>query len=83
VAEMKAHGNEWDPIRSAGLLRANPLLLISTTANQSHPPLVAAVRGSGTKLLTALQWKTDHGFSDRRIRLARTIVAWAEKRCVR
>jgi uncharacterized protein len=83
VAEMKVHGNEWDPIRSAGLLRANPLLLISTTANQSHPPLVAAVRGSGTKLLTALQWKTDHGFSDRRIRLARTIVAWAEKRCVR
>jgi uncharacterized protein len=83
VAEMKAHGNEWDPVQSAGLLRAHPLLLISTAANQSHPRLVSAIRGSGTKLLTALQWKTDHGFSDRRIRLARTIVAWAEKRCAR
>jgi pimeloyl-ACP methyl ester carboxylesterase len=83
VAEMKAQGNEWDPVQSARLLRAHPLLLISTAANQSHPRLVSAIRGSGTNLLTALQWKTDHGFSDRRIRLARTVVAWAEKRCAR
>jgi len=83
VAEMKAHGNQWDPVRSAELLRAHPLLLISTTVNQSHRPLVAAVRRSGTNLLTALQWKTDHGFSNRRIKLARTIVDWVKKGCVR
>jgi uncharacterized protein len=83
VAEIKAHGNEWDPIRSAALLRARPLLLISTTANESHQPLSAAVRQGSTNQLTALQWKTDHGFSDRRIRLARTILGWLQQHCSR
>ncbi len=84
VAEIKAHGNEWDPIRSAALLRARPLLLISTTANQSHQRLTAAVRQGSTNRLTALQWKTDHGFSDRRIQLAHTIVEWLQqRRCMR
>jgi pimeloyl-ACP methyl ester carboxylesterase len=83
VAEIKAHGNEWDPIRSAALLRARPLLLISTTANKSHKPLSAAVRQGSSNRLTALQWKTDHGFSDRRMRLAHTIVGWLQQRCLR
>ena len=84
AAEIKAHDNEWDPIRSAALLRARPLLLISTTANQSHQRLTAAVRQGSTNRLTALQWKTDHGFSDRRIRLADTVVEWLQqRRCMR
>ena len=84
AAEIKAHDNEWDPIRSAALLRARPLLLISTTANQSHQRLTAAVRQGSTNRLTALQWKTDHGFSDRRIRLAHTVVEWLQqRRCMR
>ena len=83
VAEIKAHGTEWDPIGSAALLRARPLLLISTTANDSHQPLSAAVRQGSANRLTALQWKTDHGFSDRRIRLAHTIIGWLQQRCLR
>jgi pimeloyl-ACP methyl ester carboxylesterase len=83
VAEIKAHANEWDPIRSAALLRARPLLLISTTANESHQRLVAAVGKDSSNRLTALQWKTDHGFSDRRIRLAHTVVSWLEQHCVK
>lgn len=84
AAEIKAHDNEWDPIRSAALLRARPLLLISTTANQSHQRLTAAVRQGSTNRLTALQWNTDHGFSDRRIRLAHTVVEWLQqRRCMR
>jgi uncharacterized protein len=84
AAEIKAHGNEWDPARSAALLRARPLLLISTTANQSHQRLTAAVSKGSTSRLTALQWKTDHSFSDRRIRLAHTIVEWLQqRRCLR
>ena len=83
VAEIKAHRDDWDPIQSAALLRARPLLLISTTANQSHQRLTAAVRQGSTNRLTALQWKTDHGFSDRRMRLAHTIVGWLQQRCLR
>ncbi|MFL5547975.1 MAG: alpha/beta hydrolase family protein, partial [Gemmatimonadales bacterium] len=83
VAEIKAHGNEWDPIGSAALLRVRPLLLISTTANESHQRLVAAVGKVSGNRLTAMQWKTDHGFSDRRIHLADTIVGWLRQHCVR
>ena len=81
VAEMKAHGEEWDPVRLAPALARRPLLVISTTANQSHPRLVAALHAAHPNRLTAMQWQTDHGFSDRRIGLARLIVSWLGKGC--
>ena len=83
VAEMKVHAEEWDPAGLASAIARRPLLLISTTANESHPHLVAALRAAHANRLTAMLWKTDHGFSDRRIRLARTIVGWLEKECRR
>src|SRR5215217_2201372 len=79
-AEMKSQGEQWDPIGSALKLRGRPVLLISTTANETHPKLVAALRAGRTEL-TALQWNTDHGFSDRRVELGSTITHWTSGRC--
>jgi uncharacterized protein len=82
-AEMKRHAEAWDPIRLAPALARHSLLIISTNANDSHQNLVAGLRAAGARRVTALQWKTDHSFSDRRIQLARTIVDWLQERCSR
>jgi dipeptidyl aminopeptidase/acylaminoacyl peptidase len=82
-AEMKRHAETWDPIRLAPGLARHSLLIISTNANDSHKKLVAALRAAGAPRVTALQWKTDHSFSDRRIHLARTMVDWLRERCSR
>jgi pimeloyl-ACP methyl ester carboxylesterase len=81
IAEMKEHADLWDPDRSAAALSARPHLIISTTANESHPRLIAALRAAHARQVTALQWKTDHSFSAQRIRLARTIVGWLHDHC--
>jgi pimeloyl-ACP methyl ester carboxylesterase len=79
--EMKQHVDLWDPDRSAAALTARPLLIISTTANESHPRLIAALRAAHARQVTAFQWTTDHGFSAQRIRLARTVVGWFHHHC--
>jgi len=81
VAEMETHADLWNPERSARALSYRPVLLLSTTANESHPLLMAALRTAHAQRVTGLQWDTDHGFSDRRIRLARTIVDWLKQQC--
>ena len=66
----------------AMLLTTVPLVALEPVmfrGGAAHP----GVYDSVPPPLTALQWKTDHGFSDRRIRLAHTIVGWLEQRCVR
>jgi pimeloyl-ACP methyl ester carboxylesterase len=79
--EMKQHADLWDPDRSAAALSRRPLLIMSTTANEDHPHLIAALRAARARQVTAIQWKTDHSFSAQRIRLARTIVGWLHDRC--
>jgi pimeloyl-ACP methyl ester carboxylesterase len=81
VAEMKTHADGWNPEGSARALSSRPILVLSTTANESHPSLVAALRVAHAQRVMALQWKTDHSFSDRRIRLARTLVDWLRQQC--
>jgi dipeptidyl aminopeptidase/acylaminoacyl peptidase len=80
-SEVKDHGAEWDLAQSAKALRSRPVLLVSTTANEQHARLVAALRAAGGKRVEAVQWKTDHSFSDRRVRLARTILGWLRDQC--
>jgi pimeloyl-ACP methyl ester carboxylesterase len=81
AAEAKAHADLWDPERSARALSSRPILLLSTTANESHATLLAALHAAHARQVTALQWPTDHGFSDRRIQLARMIIGWLKQRC--
>ena len=79
--EIEDHAEQWSPENSAGALRTRPLLILSTRANESHPRLIAALRAAGAQHVTAQQWKTDHGFSAERIKLARTIVGWLGRNC--
>jgi pimeloyl-ACP methyl ester carboxylesterase len=81
VAEMKAHADLWDLDRSARALSSRRILLLSTTANESHATLMAALRAAHAKHVAGMQWNTDHGFSDRRIRLGRTIAGWLKQQC--
>jgi pimeloyl-ACP methyl ester carboxylesterase len=81
ATEMKAHGDEWNAERWAPQLSSRTLLLISATQNEAHRPLTAALDAAHAPRLTALQWKTDHGFSDRRIKLAQVVLHWIRQRC--
>jgi uncharacterized protein len=81
AGEIKLEGDQWNPERWAGPLSARSLLVISTTKNESHRPLVAALYSAHAQHLTTFQWKTDHGFSDQRIRLSREVVTWVRGRC--
>jgi pimeloyl-ACP methyl ester carboxylesterase len=79
--EIKMHADEWNAERFAVPLSSRPLLIISTTANESHATLISALHTAHARQLTALQWKTDHSFSDRRIRLAQVVLRWLQQRC--
>jgi pimeloyl-ACP methyl ester carboxylesterase len=79
--ELKGHGDRWNPERAAAALGSRPLLIVSTTENRAHPRLVSALRAAHARQLEAVQWKTDHSFSDRRVQLARTMVNWLRHRC--
>jgi len=79
--EIEDHAEQWNLDHNTGSLRTRPLLIVSTTANDAHPRLIGALRAAGAQHVTAQQWKTDHGFSAQRIRLARTIVGWLRAHC--
>jgi uncharacterized protein len=80
-AEMREHAADWNPESKAAMLAARPLLILSSTNVDAHNGLVRALEAAHAQQVTALLWKTDHGFSDRRIKLARTIVDWLHRRC--
>jgi pimeloyl-ACP methyl ester carboxylesterase len=81
VAEMKEHADEWNPEQKAAALARRPALLIAADNVEAHSRLAAALQAAHARQVTALQWKTDHSFSGRRIHLARTIVEWLRRRC--
>jgi pimeloyl-ACP methyl ester carboxylesterase len=81
IDEMKEHADDWDLERKATTLMAHPSLLIAAANIPAHSRLVAALEAAHAPRVTALSWKTDHSFSDRRIQLARTIVDWLQRRC--
>lgn len=81
TAELEEHADSWDLERQSSRLRIHPLLIISTTTNEYHPQLIAALHAARADNVTALQWKTDHGFSGQRIRLAHTVISWLHSHC--
>jgi len=81
TTELEDHADAWDVASQAPALRRRPLLIVSTTTNEDHPPLIAALRAARAQDVTALQWRTDHGFSDQRIMLARTVLGWLKSHC--
>ncbi len=81
VAEMKANAERWDVAAQARALSDRPILLVSAVFNADKDSLVTALDRVGARHVTALAWRTDHSFSDRRFALARVVVGWLRSAC--
>lgn len=81
VAEMKANAERWDVTAHARALSDRPILLVGATFKADQDSLVTALDRAGARRVTALAWRTDHSFSDRRIALARAVIDWLRSSC--
>lgn len=81
VAEMKANAERWDVTGHARALSDRPVLLVAARFKSDQDSVVTALSQAGARRVTALAWRTDHSFSDRRIALAETVVGWLRSSC--
>jgi pimeloyl-ACP methyl ester carboxylesterase len=81
VAEMKANAEGWDVTAHARALGDRAILLVGAVFKGDQDSLVTALDKVGARRVTALAWRTDHSFSDRRVALARTVVGWLSTSC--
>jgi len=83
--ELLAHEREWDLPSLASRLADRQLLLVAAARDealpmaQHHTPLVQALRAAGAQQLTTAVLDTDHCYADRRVALARTVLAWLQE----
>ena len=76
--EAIAHGDAWDFVK-AGPRLAGTKLFVLTSDDGGTPEadrLIAAVRAAGGTRVSTVHVATDHGWSDRRIRLESEIIRW-------
>ena len=81
VAEMKANAEGWDVTAHARTLSDRAILLVGAVFRSDQDGLVTALDRAGARRVTSLVWRTDHSFSDRRVALAQTVVAWLRSSC--
>ncbi len=81
VAEMKANAEGWDVTAQARALSDRAILLVGAAFQADQDSLVTALDRVGAQRVTSLAWRTDHSFSDRRVALARAVVAWLQSSC--
>ncbi|MES2452697.1 MAG: alpha/beta fold hydrolase [Pseudomonadota bacterium] len=76
--EAIAHGDAWDFVKAGPRLTGTNLFVL--TSDDGFAPeadrLAAAVKAAGGKKLSTVHVATDHGWSDRRIRLESEIIRW-------
>lgn len=79
--EIVAHADDYDFLSGASTFINRPLLVLSSDDGLAPmtDALVKAVRQTGGKRVTAIHVATDHGWSDRRIRLQTEIINWLAK----
>lgn len=71
----------WDPAHAAaGLAGKRLLMVVATRGTGADPPISPSLQEIfGTRSqLTSVTMDTDHGFSDHRIALTRTVLAWMQ-----
>jgi pimeloyl-ACP methyl ester carboxylesterase len=79
--EVEQGGADWDLLKLAPKLATRPLLTVWADRGglaESNKALADAIQAAGAKQLTTAHFPTDHPFSDHRIALSRTVVAWLE-----
>jgi len=84
VDEVVAHMDEFDTLRHVPTLSQLDVLLVAGERDEGvppplhHTPLVMMLEKKNAQHLTHTILDADHGFSDKRIALAQTILDWLE-----
>jgi pimeloyl-ACP methyl ester carboxylesterase len=78
TTEIEHGGDAWDLVTLAPKLTQRPVLVVwaDRALADSNQMLAGALRSAGAKRLATEHFPTDHAFSDHRIALSRTVVAW-------
>ena len=82
INELLAHESEWALPGLAPRLADRQLLLVAAARDEAlpmaehHTPLLEALRAAGAPHVTTAVLDTDHCYGDRRVALARTVLAW-------
>lgn len=71
----------YDVDRFAPVFRSRPILMISAVFPEFQQALAGQIANVSNNRMTALAWRTDHSFSDRRIELSRTVSSWLKSQC--
>jgi dipeptidyl aminopeptidase/acylaminoacyl peptidase len=85
IDELVAHEAEWALPSLAPRLADRQVLLVAAARDEAlpveehHTPLVEALRAAGAQHVTTAVLGTDHCYADRRVSLARTVLAWLRK----
>lgn len=83
--ELVEHMDEFDTMRLANTLSQLDVLLIAGERDDDlppslhHTPLVTMLEKKNAENLTHVMLDADHGFSDKRIALARVLLDWLDK----
>jgi pimeloyl-ACP methyl ester carboxylesterase len=80
TSEIEQGGEAWDLVTLAPRLAGRPVLTVwaDRALADSNRALADALRSAGAKRLSTQHFPTDHAFSDHRIALSRTVVAWLD-----
>lgn len=82
VDEVVEHMDDFDTMQFAGKLSALDVLLVAGERDEGvppplhHTPLVTLLEKKNASTLTHMILDADHGFNDKRIALARSILEW-------
>jgi pimeloyl-ACP methyl ester carboxylesterase len=78
--EVLAHAKAWDLAQFAPTLASHPLLVVTSDdgLGPTDDALSAAVGAEPGAMVTHVHFATDHGYDDRRIGLAATLIRWLE-----
>jgi pimeloyl-ACP methyl ester carboxylesterase len=78
TVEVEQGGDDWNLVTLAPKLTQRPVLVIwaDRALADSNKALADAIGAAGAKQLETAHFPTDHAFSDHRIALSRTVVAW-------
>jgi pimeloyl-ACP methyl ester carboxylesterase len=80
TTEIEHGRDDWDLLTLAPKLTSRPVLVVwaDRALADSNQALADALRKAGARSLTIEHFPTDHAFSDHRIALSRTVLAWLQ-----
>jgi pimeloyl-ACP methyl ester carboxylesterase len=76
--EVVAHTDAWNTPKLAPRLAGRPVLVVTSDdgLQASNEAFLAAMPNADAARVTAVHFATDHAYSDKRLELSRTVLAW-------